>query len=201
MNLTLLLQFDTSCNVHFIGPESAVEQLEKDQKLILETALLETASLIKQESPSFFKSLVKRRIQLRLCNDFQGAGKLMPHDILLNADLLRPEKRRLMNRHWLLVGVLERVFFHLCNPELHITEVRLHSLRFLQAHKDIRAATLFEMRASAPAYDEPDWYETLKPADNLILLDEFWHWLAKTDVSLEMFLAAKGSKARLRPKI
>ncbi len=99
-----------------------------------------------------------------------------------------------MQRHYLLVGVLERVFYHLCYPELHITEVRLHSLRFIQSNKEILAGTLSELKATSPTFDEPDWYDTLKQADNLILLDEFWHWLAKTDAVVALFLASKGSK-------
>ena len=201
MDTTLVFHFDTSCRVHFISPESAVERLAKDQKLILETALLETASCLKKTSPSFYKLLVQRKIQLRLCDLPQGTARLMPHEIVFNKALLCPEKRRLMQRHYLLIGVLERAFYHLCHPELHITEVRLHSLRFLQTHKDILAGTLSEMKAASPAFDEPDWIETLKQADNLILLDEFWRWLAKTDAVVTLFLAAKGAKTRLRPKI
>ena len=201
MDTTLVFHFDASCRVHFISPESAVERLAKDQKLILETALLATASLLKKESLSFYKLLTQRKIQLRCCDLPEGTARLMPHEIVLNKALLYPEKRRLMQRHHLLVGVLERAFYHLCHSELHITEVRLHSLRFLQSHKDILAGTLSEMKASSPVFDEPDWIETLKQADNLILLDEFWRWLAKTDAVVALFLASKGAKTRLRPKI
>ena len=201
MDTILVFHFDAPCRVHFIGPDTAVERLDKGQKLILETALLETASRIKKYSPSFYKLLTQRKIQLRLCETEKGTATLMPHDIVLNSALLRPEKRRVMQRHYLLIGILERVFYHLCHPELHITEVRLHNLRFLQAHKDILVGTLSELKAASPAFDEPDWYETLKQADNLVLLDEFWHWLAKTDAVVALFLAAKGAKLRLRPKI
>lgn len=196
-----MFHFDTSCRVHFISPLAAVEQLNKDQKLILETALLETASLIKKYSSSTYKLLTQRKIQLRLCEMEEGTAKLLPHDIALNIALLRPEKRRLLQRHYLLIGILQRVFFHACRSELHITEARLNSLRFLQAHKEILAGTLSELKATSPAFDEPDWYETLKQADNIVLLDEFWHWLAKTDAVVALFLAAKGAKIRLRPKI
>lgn len=201
MDTTLVFHFDASCRVHFISPDTDVERLDKGQKLILETALLETASLIKKYSHSTYKRLTQRRIQLRLCDDITGTAKLLPHDIILNSALLKSEKRRLMQRHYLLVGVLERVFYHLCYPELHITEVRLHSLRFIQSNKEILAGTLSELKATSPTFDEPDWYDTLKQADNLILLDEFWHWLAKTDAVVALFLASKGSKLRLRPKI
>lgn len=201
MDTVLVFHFDASCRVHFISSENAAEQLAEDERLILETALLDTAACLKKESPSFYKLLTQQKIQIRLYSFDQGAARLMPHEIVMNLQLLRPEKRRLSQRHRLLVGVLERVFYHLCHPELHMTEVRLHSLRFLQSHKDILAGTLSEMKAAAPAFDEPDWYETLRQADNLILLDEFWHWLAKTDAVVALFLAAKGAKGRLRPKI
>lgn len=201
MDTVLVFHFDASCRVHFISPLAAVEQLEKDQSLFLETALLETASALKKHSPSFYKLLTQRKIQLRLCRLDQGAATLMPHEIALNIDLLRPEKRRLMQRHYFLIGILHRVFFHLCHPELHVTKVRLQNLLFLQAHKNILAGTLSELKATSPAFDEPDWYETLKQADNLVLLDEFWRWLAKTDAIVALFLAAKGAKIRLRPKI
>ena len=201
MDTVLVLHFDASCQVHFISSDTAFEQLAKDERLILETALLETAACLKKDCPALYKILTQKTIQLRLYPFEQGTARLMPHEIAMNIHLLRPEKRRVSQRQRLLVGVLERVFYHLCHPELHITEVRLHSLRFLQSHKDILAGTLSEMKASSPAFDEPDWYETLRQADHLVLLDEFWQWLAQTGAVVALFLAAMGAKARLRPKI
>ena len=201
MDTIRVFHFDAACNVHFIRPDSDADALGQDQHLTLKTALCEVASRLTKSHSSFYNVLSQRKIQIRLCPFEQGTVRLMPHEITLNSALLQPEKRRLKQRHYLLTGALERAFYHLCYPELHITEVRLHSLRFLQSHKDILAGTLSELKAMSPAFDEPDWQETLKQADQLILLDEFWHWVAKTDTVVTLLLAAKGSKRRLRPMI
>lgn len=196
MDTTLRLSIDASCVVH--GDCTALDEASGQ---LLAAAMAQAAGLIHKTDRHFFKALTQKKIQLRLTEAMQGCATLLPHDILLNAALLRCEKRNQTSRRLLLVGALERVFYHFCYPELHITEARLHSLRFLQSQPEILAATISELKANSPAFDEPDWLETLKQADTIVLLDEFWRWLAMTDYTLALFLAAKGAKQRLRAKV
>ncbi len=88
-----MFHFDAGCKVHYMNPEASIGRLPSDQKLIFETALLQTASLIKEHHSDFFKSLVFRRIQMRISDGFVGTAGLLPHDIALNAALLRPDRK------------------------------------------------------------------------------------------------------------
>jgi glycogen synthase len=201
MDTVLVFHFDAGCKVHYMNPEASIERLPSDQKLIFETALLQTASLIKEHHSDFFKSLVFRRIQMRISDGFVGTAGLLPHDIALNAALLRPDRKRLMHWHRFLVGVLERVLYHQCHPELHLTEVRLHSLQFLQLHRDLLQSTLKVMEENEREFSEPDWLETLLSADAIVLLHTFWTKLAKTSTADALLKAADTAKTRLRTAV
>jgi glycogen synthase len=201
MNTLIVFQFDTAGNVHYITPETLLQKLDKSQKIILETALLHTVSAIKESSGVFYRSLINRRIQLRITDDMTGTAFLLPHDIILNAALLTTTKRCSIHRHRLIVGALERVFYHLCYSSLHITQVRLHSLEFYQAHKDILKSSIQEIAAHPSQFDEPDWLNSLKQVDNLLLLDHFWTVLGKTPAAKMIFEAGQGIKSQLRTKV
>lgn len=200
MNTLIVFQYDTSGNVRYITSETLLQQLDKSQKIILETALLHALSAIKEFSGAFYKTLINRRIQLRITEDMTGTVSLLPHDILLNAALLTTTKRCSIHRHRLLVGAFERVFYHLCNPELHITQVRRHSLEFYQAHKNILKSSIQEI-AAHPEFNEPDWLGSLQQVGNLLLLDRFWGTLGKTGSAKLIFESRLASKSQLRPKI
>lgn len=201
VDTVLVFHFDAGCRVHYMNPQASIERLPQDQRLILETAFGAAAAVIKERYPDFFKSLVFRRMQIRISDGFEGTAQLLPHDIALNAALLRPDRKRLMHWHRFLVGVLERVFYHQCYPELHVTEVRLHSLQFLQLHRDILQSTLKVMQENDREFAEPDWFETLLSADVIVLLHTFWTKLAKTSAVGALRNAAAGAKTRLRPAV
>ena len=189
MDTTVVFEFTSTGKIFYVTPEKILQDSDKDLKIILNTALSETLLLIKEQSRPFYRELLNRRIQLRITDSMTGTAELLPHDILLNRALFSTGKRLLMRRHRLLVGVLERAFFHLCHPEQHVTQVRLHSLHFLQKHPEILKSTIQEIKSNSPVFDEPDWLETLQQLDNLLLLEHFWNDLGKT-AGIETILQA-----------
>ncbi len=201
MDTTIVFRFTASGKIIYTTPEASLRNFEKDRKIILDTALGETVSLIKEQSRSFYKSLVKRRIQLRITDAMTGTAKLLPHDIVLNGALFTAGKRLLMRRHRMLVGVLERAFYHLCHPQQHITQVRLHSLHFLAEHPNILKATLQETKGHAEEFAESDWLEMLQQIDNLQLLEQFWADLGQTESAAIILQTTRGPKTRVKPKI
>lgn len=196
-----MFHFDAGGRIHYMNPEGSIELLAKDEKLILETALLATAALIKERYPDFYKLLVFRRIQMRISDAYEGTATLMPHDIAFNAALLRPDRKRLTHWHRFLTGILERAIYHQCYPELHLTEVRLHSLQFLQLHRDILQSTLKVMEENDREFAEPDWYETLLSVDAIVLLHTFWSRTAKTAAAVELLKTGGLAKTRIRPAV
>ncbi|MCE5185428.1 MAG: glycogen/starch synthase [Planctomycetaceae bacterium] len=201
MDTVLVFHFDTGGRIHYLNPEASIERLPKDEKLVLETALLQTAALIKERYLDFFKALVFRRIQMRISDAYEGTACLMPHDIALNAAMLRPDRKRLTHWHRFLVGCLERVIYHQCYPELHVTEARLHSLQFLQLHRDILQSTLKVLEENDREFSEPDWHDTLTAADSIVLLHTFWTRVAKTTAADALLKAARDARTRLRPAV
>ncbi|MBL7214181.1 MAG: glycogen/starch synthase [Phycisphaerae bacterium] len=201
MNTIIVFQYDALGTIHYTTPETLLQNLDKSQKIIFETALIHSFAAIKEYFPAFHKSLIKRHIQIRITDDMTGTALLLPHDIILNAALLNVEKRCSIHRHRLLVGALERVFYHLCNPELHITQVRLHSLQFYQAHKKILKSTIHEMEAHPSEFNEPDWLNSLQQVNILLLLDRFWTALGHTTAAKTIVEAMRGTKSQIRPKI
>jgi len=180
MDALIVFHYDASDSVKFTCSETSLQKLPSDQLLILTTALKEILSLIKQESKTLYRMLINKRVQVRITDSAAGTASLLPHDILMNAALLTVEKRRLPHRHRMLMGILYRALYHWCNPELHITQVRMHTLRFYDAHRDILKSTIQEMQENAPLFDEPDWLETLMQIEEIMLLDRFWTRLAKS---------------------
>jgi glycogen synthase len=201
MNITVIFRYSSSGKVDYITSEKKLLKHGKDKKAILDTTLENTIELIKENSRSFFKSLVNRQIQLRITDSFLGTASLLPHDILLNAALFSTDKRSLIRRRQMIVGILERVFYHLCNPELHITQVRLHSLHFYQRHPEILKATIQETSSHSPQFDEPDWLESLQQVDNLLLLEHFWTELGKTPTAQALLQTPQGPKTRIHARI
>ena len=201
MNTTVIFRYSSSGKVNYITSKEALQKYGEDKKSVLDAVLENTLELIKEESRSFFKSLVNRQIQLRITDSFSGTASLLPHDILLNAALFSTDNRLPMRRQRMIVGVLERVFYHLCNPELHITQVRLHSMHFLQRHPDILKATIQETSTYSPEFNEPDWLETLQQSDELLQLEHFWTKLGETATAQTVFRAVQDPKARVNAKI
>ncbi|HPO70568.1 MAG TPA: hypothetical protein PKV53_09675, partial [Anaerohalosphaeraceae bacterium] len=144
MDALIVFHYDASDSVKFTCSETSLQKLPSDQLLILTTALKEILSLIKQESKTLYRMLINKRVQVRITDSAAGTASLLPHDILMNAALLTVEKRRLPHRHRMLMGILYRALYHWCNPELHITQVRMHTLRFYDAHRDILKSTIQE---------------------------------------------------------
>ncbi|MCI0498929.1 MAG: glycogen/starch synthase [Planctomycetales bacterium] len=201
MDAMIVFHCDAAGNIQFAGSASSLNKIPKDQQLLLTTALTQTLAVIKEESRSFYRSLIKRRIQMRISGAASGTALLLPHDILLNAALLCPEKRRLMQRQQMLVGVLHRALYHWCNPELHLTQVRLYSLHFYHAHRDILKSTIQEMQDNAPVFDEPDWLESLQRIDGLMLLARFWTRVAKSPASQKLLSVIEEPTSHLRSRV
>ena len=202
MNTVIIFHYNSSGNVQYTCSESSFEPLDKNQKALLLSVLTQTASHIKDFSPSFYRSLAKQtKIQLRITDDVQGAACLLPHEILLNSDLFDLTPSHRVHRQKMFVGLLYRMFYHWCNPELHVTQVRFHSLQFFEKHKDILASTIREIQGNTPAFDETDWCETLCQIDSILMLDELWSHLGTTAAADSIYSATKGGKTRIRLKI
>ena len=201
MDTIIVFEFTASGKIAYTTPEKTLQACDKDFKIILDTALSETLLLIKEQSRSFFKALINRRIQVRITESMQGTAELLPHDILLNRALFSTGRRLAMRRHQLLVGVLERVFYHLCHSHQHVTQARLHSLHFYQQNPEILKATIQEIKANSPVFDEPDWLETLQQLDSLLLLEHFWLDLGKTAAVQSILQTVQGPHTRIRPRV
>jgi len=202
MNTMILFHYDASGNVQYTCSESSFEPLSIHQRTLLHLSLTQTAGCIKEFSTTFYQTLLKKpRMQLRITDDIRGASCLLPHEILLNAALFECEKTELAHRRRMLIGILYRMLYHWCNPELHVTQVRFHTLGFLQRHKDILASTVFQLKTHAPLFDEADWIESLCQIDTLLMLDDFWLRLGSTPSVRGIYASARGSKTRVRARI
>ena len=201
MNTMISFHYDASGSLRYTCAESTFKKLGKEQRALLDSALLQTYELIKNDTASFCGLLRHKRVQLRIVDALEGPACLLSHEILLKAALLNPDKGRLKQRQQLLVGILYRMLYHWCNPELHVTQIRLHTLRFLWKHESIRNASIQEIQNHADAFNEPDWLESLRQVDDLMLLDRFWTRLASTSSAKTIFATARGIGARLRPRI
>ena len=201
MNTMISFHYDASGSLRYTCAESSFKELSKEQKSLLDSALLQTHELIKNDSASFCGSLKQKRVQLRIVDVLEGPACLLSHEILLKAALLNPDKGRLKHRRQLLVGILYRMLYHWCNPELHVTQIRLRTLRFLWKQESLRNAAIQEIQNHPEAFNEPDWLESLRQVDDLMLLDRFWSRLALTSSAKTIFAAARGTTARLRPMV
>ncbi len=83
----------------------------------------------------------------------------------------------------MLVGEFERAFFHLCNPHLHISQVRIHSLHFYASHGDILKSAIRELDSHNDAFGASEWLRTLRQMDNIILLERFWKWVGRRETA------------------
>jgi len=202
MNSLIIFHYDSLGNVQYTCSETSFKPLGKSQRALLRLVLTQTASHIKECSPLFYKALLqKEKIQLRIADDVQGAACLLPHEILLNSDLFDFTASHRIHRQRMLIGLLYRMLYHWCNPELHVTQIRFHSLQFFKKHKDILASTIKEIQRNAPRFDEVDWCESLCQIDLILMLHEFWSHLSSTSAVDKLYAAAKGGKTRIRLKI
>lgn len=202
MNTMIIFNFDASGSPRYICSESSFNPLSQIQRKLLHDSLMQAAVLIKKQSAVFYRTLLsKSRIQIRLFDDAHEPACLLSHEVLLNPALLDCKKETRIHRKRFLAGLLFRMLYHWCNPELHITQVRLFTLHFLRKQRDILTSTLDQMRSNAPAFDEPDWYESLCQIDALCMLDEFWVRLSSTHHIISIYGAAKSTKSRINQKI
>ena len=201
MNTMIAFHYDTSGVLRYTCAESSFKDLRKEQKALLDSALLQTYDIIKKDSSSFLRSLTHKRVQLRIVDSLEGSACLLSHEILLKAALLDYERSQLKHRQQLLVGILYRMLYHWCNPELHVTQIRLHTLRFFQKHEDILTSTIQEIQNNISEFNETDWLESLRQIDDLMLLDRFWGQLAQRSAAKTIVNAAGGAATRIRPKI
>lgn len=197
----IAFEFTDTGSLRYTCADASLNKLEKGQKSLLDTVLLKTYAMIKEDAPPLCKLLTDKRVQLRIVDSLEGPGCLLSHEILLKASLLDPEKHQFQHRQRLLVGILYRMLYHWCNPELHITQVRLHTLRFIQKHDDILSSTIQEIQNDIAGLNEPDWLESLLQIDDLMLLDRFWSQLALTSSTEAIITAAKGTGTRIRAKV
>jgi glycogen synthase len=196
-----VFRYNTSGKVSYVTSKETLKRFENDNAVSLHAALTNTINIIKNDSPPLFKTLVSQRIQLRISDSFSGTASLLPHDIVLNEALFSVDKGQFTRRYRMITGILERIFFHLCNPELHITQIRLHSLRFYQRHPDLLKATIQETASNKPQFDDTEWLESLQQIDDLLALQDFWTELGKSATAQTILEAAAGPKARIRMKI
>lgn len=201
MSTLIVFHYDASGKVHYTCSETSWTERQKEQHLILDTALAHTFKIIQEEDIDLYKKLLNKRIQMRISDSFAGTAALFPHDIVLNQSLLKAEKRRLHHRHLFLIGILYRVLFHACHPDQHVTQVRFRTLQLLCRHKQICQSTITEIEKNSPVFDEPDWLDSLKQIETLMELDTAWRFLSQTPAVRNIYRAVQGAKSRVRTHI
>ena len=201
MNTMIIFHYDGSGALRYTCSESSLNELGKGQKTLLDSALLQTYELIKDQAPSFCGSLMRKRVQLRIVDVLDGPACLLSHEILLKASLLNPQKQRQKQRQQCLVGILYRMLYHWCHPELHVSQVRLYTLRMLWREPALRNAAIQEIQNNPEAFNEPDWLESLCQVDELMVLENFWTHLASTSSAETILAAGRRPASRIRLKI
>ena len=201
MNTMVIFHYDASGTLRYACSESSLRELKGKPKTLLDAALQQAYEYIKNDSASFSDVLKQKRVQLRIVDALEGPACLLSHEILLKAALLNPDTRRIKQRQQFLAGILYRMLYHWCRPELHVTEVRLHALRFYQKNNAILTSTIQEIQDNPQEFNEPDWLESLRQVDNLLLLDRFWNQLGTSSAANTMFASVKRIGSRCRAAI
>ncbi|MFC1652297.1 glycogen/starch synthase [Planctomycetota bacterium] len=153
--------------------------LPNDQICFLGAALESTCHLVKERPASYSSLLTNRTLRVRLCDELADGVTLTPHEILLHTELLRVPAAQRSRRKYFLVSLLERVFYQLCHPEVHVNQAAHHSLWFLDDHPRIYAATLKEWEAQKGRPGYVEWLETLCQKDVLVAIERFWAWFGE----------------------
>ncbi len=134
---TIVLYINARGKCNFHNSRSITSTLGKDKTFFLWKSLNQTLRIIKEDFQDLYDSLTGRKIHLRISDAFEDTIYLMPHELVLNSCLLDFEDKPNQDRERMLVGEFEHALFHLCNPHLHVSQVRIHSLHFYAFHRDI----------------------------------------------------------------
>ena len=172
----IVFHIDSLDKCHFDENESITSILGKGKISFLRNSIDQTLKAIKKDCPELCGALLGRKINLRISDAFEGTVNLMPHELVLNRRLLDFENKSIQNRRRMFVGEFEQSLFHLCNPHFHISQVRIHSLHFYASHRKILKSTVEELSSHKDAFGVPEWLETLRQIDNIIILERFWKW-------------------------
>lgn len=202
MDIVVAFYFDWEGHCEFRNKQALVAALGRNKMRFLQGCLEQTCRLIRDFSRNSYYELTGRAIQLRIGEAPDTIVRLRPHDVLLNSELLNTKGTDADARRGLLIGALEGALYHLCHPENHISQIRLHNLYFLDAHRPILDAMIRQLSELDYSGDCAGWLAELKELDTLVLLDRFWRFFAGNG-SAGAFLedcrkTGSGSKARIK---
>ncbi len=197
----IVFHIDSLDKCHFDENESITSILGKGKISFLRNSIDQTLKAIKKDCPELRGALLGRKINLRISDAFEGTVNLMPHELVLNRRLLDFENKSIQNRRRMFVGEFEQSLFHLCNPHFHISQVRIHSLHFYASHRKILNSTVEELSSHKDAFGVPEWLETLRQIDNIIILERFWKWFGGRKTAETILQVASDVGVRPKSKI
>ena len=181
MDCIALLHFNWKGECEFTENELVTQTLGQVRTEFLRSILTQTCQLLREYSLDLHYALVGKPIRLRLTESMYGTIQLTPHELVFNASLLDYPKGKKTQRKHFLTAIFERGFYHLCNPEDHITQALHHSLYFVDTYKPIYNATLQELKALPDNKQAAKWLELLEHKNEIILIEKFFKWLGTQD--------------------
>jgi len=197
----VMFHFDRLGKCIFHNRDLISSTFGKGKMLFLQNCLNRTLKAIKGYSTELLNVLLERNIRLRISDAFEGTIYLMPQELAMNLSFLDFEKSSKKDWEYMLVGELERALFHLCNPHFHISQVRIHSLHFYAAHREILSSTIRILNSHSHTFGVSEWLLTLSQIDNIILLERFWTWLGKRKTAKTILYVRSDTGMRPKSKI
>ena len=140
--------------------------------------LNQTCKLLRDASFPAYRKLLGAIIDLHLAESFSDLIQVTPRGVLMAIDLLEFQPAQKELRRDFLVGLWERIFFQLGNPEYHITQVLHHSLLFLSRQDRLCTAMVQELGNRELTLDQGQWLAILQRRDKIVILERFWKWMA-----------------------
>ncbi|MFX0203311.1 MAG: hypothetical protein ACFFCW_44985, partial [Candidatus Hodarchaeota archaeon] len=199
MTIVLYINGRGKCSFH--NSRSMTSTLGKDKTFFLWKNINQTLKIIRKDLPDLYASLTGRKIHLRISDAFEDTIYLTPHELVLNGHLLDFKDKPNQDRERMLIGEFERVLFHLCNPHLHISQVRIHSLHFYALHRDILKSTVRELNSHSHIFRTSEWLWVLGEIDNIILLERFWTWLGNRKTAKTILKVSLDPRTKPKSKI
>ncbi len=142
---------------------------------------------MKRSEPAIAAALFPRLIRLRVCPDVSRLVILMPHEILLQADLLDYTPADRADQERFVIGLLSLGLVHLANANWHITQLTRYGLRYYQARPEIRRSTLERMQRMASHPTLGPMMQAVIHADELLQIESFWRWLGGGEMIVDVF--------------
>jgi glycogen synthase len=178
------------CEIH--NDISVMDGLGRDKALFLHRCLELTWQTIQKYNSRDYLHLTDRKVRLRVSPAAQRPVMLMSHEVLLHEALLEFDPKTRMEREAFVIGNLATVFYHVCHADLHISQVNRYGLHFFAAHPAITEAIIRQTDTLPENIRPSHQQQVLRQLDTLLLLEEFWTQVGKTQ-SAKKLLEVCGS--------